>query len=171
MWKRSEEGDRGTVCPVPLGLSIYGRPKQVTGCCAPTLSFSVSPSMGMLNRVFRRNSPKAPTAPDHGLSTLEAKPESSDGHQTGTPDGSPHLDALDVMADMIYRTGCTLGYFHYDQQLITGVCIRSKYGHIRSSPPAEPRFLEFERAVAALNAKVVAKIWCKPVEVVMRTLM
>ena len=95
------------------------------------------------------------------------------------PDGGPGaIEALDVMADMIYRQTVALGWCHpsidssrWSGQVVTGVTIRSKYGAIRSCPCEHSGFKTFEDAVRGLNARSAINIRSKPVDVAFRNLM
>lgn len=87
-------------------------------------------------------------------------------------------EALDVMADMIFRQGTARGWCHssvrsadWTSEVITGVSIRSKYGSIRSCP-SEHRGLEaFEHALIALNARSALKMRSKAVSVAFKIMM
>ena len=88
------------------------------------------------------------------------------------------FEALDVMADMIFRQAKALGWCHstersedWTEEVVTGVSIRSKYGSIRSFQ-SEHRGLEaFERALIALNARSSIKRRCKAIGVAFKFMM
>lgn len=96
---------------------------------------------------------------------------------------TPHLnpltlDAVDVMADMIYRECWPLGWFtspiqasEWSDEVITGVCLRSKYGSVRSCPSEHPGFADFEGAIVKLNARIALKLQSKAVDVAMKNYM
>ena len=98
-------------------------------------------------------------------------------------DFTPHLnpltmDAVDVMADMIYRSCYPEGWFQpapepsdWSDEVITGVTLRSKYGSIRSCPGEHPGFAAFEHAIVQLNAKIAIKLQSKAVDVAMKNFM
>jgi len=88
------------------------------------------------------------------------------------------LDAVDVMADMTYRSCWAEGWFtdaiepsDWSDEIITGVTLRSKYGSVRSCPGEHPGFAAFEQAVVKLNAKVAIKLRSKAVDVAMKNYM
>jgi hypothetical protein len=88
------------------------------------------------------------------------------------------LDAVDVMADMIYRSCWPEGWFvpapepsEWSGEVITGVTLRSKYGSVRSCPAEHPGFAAFEHAIVQLNARIAIKLQCKAVDVAMKNYM
>ena len=80
--------------------------------------------------------------------------------------------ALDVVADMIYRTCWPLGWMPFQQvdaeqwidEVVLGVSIRSDYGVMRSCPAEHPGLHDFETAMEILNAAVAMKFTCRSVE-------
>jgi hypothetical protein len=98
-------------------------------------------------------------------------------------DFQPHLnpltlDAVDVMADMIYRSCYPEGWFTtpvdssmWSDEVITGVTLRSKYGSVRSCPGEHPGFAAFEHAIVQLNARIAIKLQSKAVDVAMKNYM
>jgi hypothetical protein len=96
-----------------------------------------------------------------------------------TPQLNPlTLDAVDVMADMIYRNCWPEGWFtpsvdpsDWSDEVVTGVCLRSKYGSVRSCPSEHPGFAAFESAIVSLNARIAIKLQSKAVDVAMKNYM
>ena len=96
-----------------------------------------------------------------------------------TPQLNPlTLDAVDVMADMIYRNCWPEGWFtpavdpsDWSDEVVTGVCLRSKYGSVRSCPGEHPGFAAFEEAIVKLNARIAIKLQSKAVDVAMKNYM
>jgi hypothetical protein len=82
------------------------------------------------------------------------------------------IDAIDVMAQTIMRECTAWGMLSVDGKDAlggdTGLCIRSKYGSIRSCPPERPGLEAFEAAVLSMNTKVALKMRSKSVEVAVR---
>jgi hypothetical protein len=109
----------------------------------------------------------------------DEKAESESGGSGTTPHHNPlTLDAVDVMADMIYRECWPLGWFtspveisDWSDEVITGVCLRSKYGSVRSCPSEHPGFAAFEEAIVKLNARIAVKLQSKAVDVAMKNYM
>lgn len=88
------------------------------------------------------------------------------------------LDAGDVMAAMIHRSCNANGWFkevpdpsEWSDETITGVCLRSKVGAIKSCPSDHPGFKPFETAVRKLNVAIAIKIQSSAVELAMRDFM
>jgi hypothetical protein len=89
-----------------------------------------------------------------------------------TSDTDSDHAALDVVADMIYRTCWPLGWMPFQQvdaeqwidEVVLGVSIRSDYGVMRSCPAEHPGLLDFEKAMEYLNAAVAMKYTCRSVE-------
>lgn len=130
--------------------------------------------------VFKRKSKHTPS----DIVSEKEKPVDEDVFSPYTLNDEPGvdaLDALDVMTDTIYRTAWPLGWFPpvevssddwtEKDEVVTGVCIRSKYGAVRSCPSDHRGFNAFEDAVVSLNAKIAIKIRCKSVDVAMRNCM
>lgn len=133
--------------------------------------------MGLFSR-FRHFT--APTTRDPPAEVLESHAQTEEEKGTKKyPELHPHiLDAVDVMADMVYRNCWPLGWFSnpiepekWSDEVVTGVCLRSKYGSVRSCPGNHPGFAEFEEAIIGLNAKVAIKLQSKAVEVAMKNFM
>ncbi|RSH92500.1 hypothetical protein EHS25_008916 [Saitozyma podzolica] len=86
--------------------------------------------------------------------------------------GTLGIDAIDVMAQTIMRECTAWGMLSVDGKDAlggdTGICIRSKYGSIRSCPPERPGLEAFEAAVLSMNTKVALKMRSKSVEVAVR---
>jgi hypothetical protein len=131
--------------------------------------------MGPFSRFKRKSATPADDA------TSNEKPVEDDvfsPYILGIEPGVDAAEALDVMTDAIYRSAWPLGWFPPVEvasddwtdkdEVVTGVCIRSKYGAIRSCPSDHRGFRAFEEAVVALNAKIAIKIRCKSVDVAMR---
>jgi hypothetical protein len=98
----------------------------------------------------------------------------TDGQEAAQPtDGGSTGDNGATASDGGNRSGCRLGWFHTrigePDGIITGVCIRSKYGGTRSQPLNHPSFRPFEDAVVDLNARVALKIRSKAVEYAMKS--
>jgi hypothetical protein len=97
---------------------------------------------------------------------------SFDGLPVLTRDQESDYAALDVVADMIYRTCWPLGWMPFQQvdaeqwidEVVLGVSIRSDYGVMRSCPAEHPGLLDFEKAMEYLNAAVAMKYTCRSVE-------
>lgn len=135
--------------------------------------------MGLFSK-FRKSAPPPPT--DEAATTGAAGSDDEKANMA-SPNASVQalplsLDAVDVMADMIYRTCWPLGWFSpavdpekWSDEVITGVTLRSKYGSVRSCPSEHPGFAAFEEAVTKLNARVAIKLQSKSVEVAMRNFM
>lgn len=135
--------------------------------------------MGLLSK-FRK-----PVSPSHNpiTSATVTPDDAEDENEKDESSGSakvepPTLYAVDVMADMIYRSCWPLGWFSipvdaekWSDQVITGVCLRSKYGSVRSCPGQHPGFAVFEEAVVKLNAKIAIKLQSKAVEAAMKYFM
>jgi ribosome-associated translation inhibitor RaiA len=88
------------------------------------------------------------------------------------------LNAVDVMADMVYRSCYPEGWFLpppdpsvWSNEVITGVTLRSKHGSIRSCPGEHPGFAAFEHAIVQLNARIAIKLQSKAVDVAMKDYM
>lgn len=137
--------------------------------------------MGILNRFRRTQAPIAIPSP------LSSPPESI---ETKASYGDLSLDlpvvlaikeedlvdsdnaALDVVADMLYRSCWPLGWMPYKQvesdqwleEVILGVSIRSEDGNVRSCPAEHDGLTEFEIGVGLLHATVAIKFTCKAVE-------
>lgn len=81
--------------------------------------------------------------------------------------------ALDAMADRLYRDGQSLGFFHdrHSLEVGTGVCIRSKYGSVRSKSFNAPSMETLREVVSLLKVRVAIKIWCKSIDLIMRRMM
>lgn len=85
-------------------------------------------------------------------------------------------EALDVVADMLFRTCWPLGWVPIQQvesaawtdEVVLGVSIRAEDGTMRSSPMAHSGMAEFEQGVAGLNARVALKMRCRAVEYTMK---
>lgn len=145
-------------------------------------------TMGRLARLFGRKTTPLETATDekHGsdsaaastgtpLETATDEKHVSDSADASTREsvrGNLGVDAIDVMADLILVECSALGWFPTEDRgahgPATGVCIRSKYGSIRSCPPDHPGLKGFEDAVFALNSRVAIKMRSKAVEVAVR---
>lgn len=83
-------------------------------------------------------------------------------------------DALDVMADYLFRFGCEKKKwfekppvtakekrkYNSENHVITGVCIRAKTGVQRAYPTNVPGLIAFETAVTALNPEVSVTLSC-----------
>jgi hypothetical protein len=132
--------------------------------------------MRFLGRLSFRKAPPPIQPPSEKQTDGQEAAQPTDGGTRGdngatASDGGN--DALDVMADSIFRSGCRLGWFHTrlgePDGIITGVCIRSKYGGTRSQPLNHPSFRPFEDAVVDLNARVALKIRSKAVEYAMKS--
>lgn len=86
--------------------------------------------------------------------------------------GSLGIDAIDVMAQTIMRECTAWGLLSAEGKDAlggdTGLCIRSKYGSIRSCPPERSGLEAFEAAVLEMNTKVALKMRSKSVEVAVR---
>jgi hypothetical protein len=87
-------------------------------------------------------------------------------------------DALDVMADHIFRIGCNHKKWFKAPRLGakrdavgTGVTIRAKINRYRTYPVAYPALDEFEDAISRLNPEVAIKIQSDVVSAIMRTYM
>ena len=87
-------------------------------------------------------------------------------------------DALDVMADHIFRIGCQKKKWFKAPRMGskkdtvgTGVTIRAKVGVYRTFPVAYAALDEFEEAIARLNPEVAIKIKSDIVTSIMRTYM
>lgn len=87
-------------------------------------------------------------------------------------------DALDVMADHIFRIGCHDKKWFKAPRLGarrdavgTGVTIRAKVNRYRTYPVAYAALDEFEEAIARLNPEVAIKIQSDVVSTIMRTYM
>lgn len=80
--------------------------------------------------------------------------------------------ALDVVADMLYRSCWPLGWMPFKQveseqwldEVVLGVSIRSDDGVVRSCPAEHEGLREFEEGVGMLHATVALKFTCKAVE-------
>lgn len=80
--------------------------------------------------------------------------------------------AIDVVADMLYRSCWPLGWMPFQQvdseqwidEVILGVSIRTESGQVRSCPAEHEGLREFEAAVGLLHATVALKFTCKAVE-------
>ncbi|GFZ47911.1 hypothetical protein JCM24511_05658 [Saitozyma sp. JCM 24511] len=132
--------------------------------------------MRFLGRLsFRKPPPPVdPTSekqPDAQEAAQPTQGEFTGENRTTVLDGG--TDALDLMADSLFRSGCREGWFDTPSGepngVITGVCIRSKYGGTRSHPLNHPLFRPFEDAVFDLNARVALKIRSKAVEYAMKS--
>lgn len=128
--------------------------------------------MGIFSK-FRKSKPvDEPTLP---VEIDEDKVE-----DVGDIDCTPHfnrptLDAVDVMADMVYRSCYPKGWFLpapdpsvWSDEVITGVTLRSKHGGVRSCPGEHPGFVAFEHAFVQLNARIAIKLQSKAVDVAMK---
>jgi hypothetical protein len=128
--------------------------------------------MGLFSR-FRKPTP----ADDGPLPSPEV--DEDEKYIDLTPQVNPlTLDAVDVMADMTYRSCWAEGWFtnaiepsDWSDEVITGVTLRSKYGSVRSCPGEHPGFAAFEQAVVKLNAKIAIKLRSKAVDVAMKNYM
>jgi hypothetical protein len=129
--------------------------------------------MGLLNR-FRRPAP-VPVAPPSPLSftDTEAKLSFVDIPTLAIREESEEDNAaLDVVADMLYRSCWPLGWMPFKQvesdqwidEVVLGVSIRADGGSVRSCPPEHDGLSEFEIGVGALHATVAIKFTCKAVE-------
>jgi hypothetical protein len=128
--------------------------------------------MGLFSKL-RRSKPADDAPP--------ATPDVDDDEKTSdyTPQINPlTLDAVDVMADMIYRSCWPEGWFtiapepsEWVDEVITGVTLRSKYGSVRSCPGEHPGFAAFEEAVVKLNTRIAMKLRSKAVDVAMKNYM
>ncbi|KAJ9105391.1 hypothetical protein QFC21_001761 [Naganishia friedmannii] len=92
-------------------------------------------------------------------------------------------DALDVMADYLFRFGCEKKKwfrrppitamekrrYNSSKHVTTGVCIRAKTGVQRAYPSNTPGLAAFETAVTALNPEVAFKVKSPIVKTVMST--
>jgi hypothetical protein len=134
--------------------------------------------MGLLN-IFRKKAPAQgdvqPSETDAGFDSTVLPPQVEQRVDRGSR-------ALDVMSDKIYRQCVPLGWFvdpfialdDWDEKsdsVILGVCVRSKYGSVRSCPTQHPGFQTFEEAIMRLNCRVAIKMHCKAVEAIMETRM
>lgn len=131
--------------------------------------------MGLFSK-FRKSAPAVEATP-------APAPVDDNENEKADHDNDPKihpltLDAVDVMADMIYRNCWPLGWFtppiepnRWSDEVVTGVCLRSKYGSVRSCPSEHPGFAAFEEAVVKLNARIAIKLQSKAVEVAMRNFM
>lgn len=80
--------------------------------------------------------------------------------------------ALDVVADMLYRSCWPLGWVPFKQvesdqwmeEVILGVSIRAEDGTVRSCPAEHDGLRDFEHGVGLLHATTAMKITCKSVE-------
>lgn len=80
--------------------------------------------------------------------------------------------AIDVVADMLYRSCWPLGWMPFQQveseqwidEVILGVSIRTDSGHVRSCPAEHDGLRTFEVAIELLHATVALKFTCKAVE-------
>lgn len=103
---------------------------------------------------------------DHTLNrTLSALPQETIEQSRAVPVGDG-FDALDVMADYLFRFGCEKKKWfkkppvtararqRTGSHVTTGVCIRAKTGVQRTYPLNLPGLLPFEMAVTALNPEV-----------------
>ena len=145
-----------------------------------------SSDMGISSR-FKRSAPieVVPTPETIDEKVLDIDPDinteddKSDNEKISL-DGLPVLNrdqesdyaALDVVADMIYRTCWPLGWMPFQQvdaeqwmeEVVLGVSIRSDHGVMRSCPAEHPGLHEFEVAMEYLNAAVAMKFTCRSVE-------
>ncbi|KAL7418822.1 hypothetical protein Q5752_006506 [Cryptotrichosporon argae] len=127
--------------------------------------------MGLLSKLRGKSAPApaddaAPTAP--APAPVVTPPTDLTANELS-------VDALDLMADLIYRSCWAAGWFEpppaahdWSDEVVTGVTIRSKHGVVRSSPCDHPGFATFERAVDALNARIAIKMHSKAVDIVFR---
>lgn len=85
------------------------------------------------------------------------------------------VEALDIMAERLFTTGWKLrDWFSppesdgaaYDDEddVITGVVIKSKHGPVRSCPSGHAGFQAFENAIAGLNVRVAIKMANKSID-------
>lgn len=132
--------------------------------------------MGLFSKL--RKSAPPPPSPEPTPSAEDEKPSLTSPNASVQALVPLSLDAVDVMADMIYRNCWPLGWFappveaeKWLDQVVTGVCLRSKHGSVRSCPSEHPGFATFEEAVVKLNARVAIKLQSKSVEVAMRNFM
>lgn len=90
----------------------------------------------------------------------------------------PDLDALDIIAERIFRDGWrTRDWFfppesngdvwEENDEVVTGVVIKSRHGPVRSCPSGHPGFQGFENAVAQLNVRVAIKMANKSIDAAM----
>lgn len=124
--------------------------------------------MGLLDK-FRR---KAPQKADDAAATPPNEPAPAElpGDYFNNEQS---LGAVDVMADMLFRSGLSKGWFNmpevpseeWTDHIVTGVGIKSKYGVVRCCPP-HAGLGEFARGIEQLNAKVAVKMQSKAVDVV-----
>ena len=131
--------------------------------------------MGIFSKL-RRTKPADDAPPPPSSETDTDEDEKSTDFQ-------PHLnpltlDAVDVMADMIYRSCYPEGWFTtpvdssmWSDEVITGVTLRSKYGSVRSCPGEHPGFAAFEHDIVQLNARIAIKLQSKAVDVAMKNYM
>ncbi|KAJ9116614.1 hypothetical protein QFC20_000547 [Naganishia adeliensis] len=118
---------------------------------------------------------------DHTLNrTLSALPQETIEQSRAVPVGDG-FDALDVMADYLFRFGCEKKKWfkkppvtararqRTGSHVTTGVCIRAKTGVQRTYPLNLPGLLPFEMAVTALNPEVAFKIRSPIVKTIMAT--
>lgn len=97
-----------------------------------------------------------------------------DGGKRAVPVGDG-FDALDVMADHIFRLGVTKKKWFKpprldkDNTFATGVSIRAKTGLYRTFPVGVPALNSFAEAITRLNPEIAIKIKCSVVTTVMNT--
>lgn len=135
--------------------------------------------MGLLSRL-RRSTPTPASvisAPPSPAPSTERKPSLSDVTDLSIPEESDSDNAaLDVVADMLYRSCWPLGWMPFRQvesdqwleEVMLGVSIRSEGGSVRSCPAEHEGLAEFEAGIGALHANCAIKFTCKAVEYMVR---
>ena len=142
---------------------------------APVLAQTVEPSPFVIDI-----DEKTADLSDKDVGNEKDSAGSESGSEKISLDGLPVLArtdeseyaALDVVADMIYRTCWPLGWMPFQQvdaeqwidEVILGVSIRSEDGIMRSCPAEHPGLNDFEIAMERLNAAVCMKMTSRSVE-------
>jgi hypothetical protein len=152
--------------------------------------------MGLFE-VFHQKKVMPTPAPQSGCDSNEAKTNAqfladAERQSGDTAIAQRVIDNLDVVAEQLFRTCALCGYLstappsqhplgyhprastplvrdtNAEDEVVTGVCIRSKYGIVRSSPPDHPGFRGFEEGILVLNARAAIKMRSKTVDVAVR---
>lgn len=149
-----------------LTMGLFDRFKK-----AQPIELAASPTEEIDEKAAHGIADTSDTDSDHD-GKADSDKISFDGLPVLTRDQESDYAALDVVADMIYRTCWPLGWMPFQQvdaeqwidEVVLGVSIRSDYGVMRSCPAEHPGLHDFEKAMEYLNAAVAMKYTCRSVE-------